>query len=122
MLKACERKALEDFRDMKISLEELRPLIRQRMSFEFEPRGFARRSIDKYLPVAEPGVLVSIGHLQDALNVWKLGKMSKGEIADWAAMLLMNDDFEIDETNEDVVAEWLNQVALDEVVPEVIKA
>jgi hypothetical protein len=117
-----ERKALEDYRDLNISLEELRPLVIRRVSITFEPEGFYQRGIMKHTDAAVPGVEVRSSHLQNAYAKWKEQKISEKSLRDWACMMTMNDDYELAEEESEVIAEWLNTVGFDGPIQTVIKA
>jgi hypothetical protein len=113
----AERKAMEDFRDFNISLEQLRPLIVRRAGFNFRPTGPYTRGINKHTDPAEPPIPISVQHLHRAYLNWRDQKISKVDLADWASMLLMNDDFESAEDETEIIAEWLNDVASSHVGP-----
>src|SRR5258708_7613242 len=117
-----ERRALEDFRDLKISVEELRPLVEERVETYFEPEGFHTRGIQKHTDAAVPQVEVRIGHLETAYRRWQEGKISEKDLGDWACMLSMNDDYELHEDESEILAEWLNIVCFNGVIKPVIKA
>jgi hypothetical protein len=117
-----ERRALEDFRDLKISVEELRPLVEKRVAMYFEPKGFHQRGIQKHTDVAVPRVEVRVGHLETAYRRWQKRKISEKDLGDWAAMLTMNDDYELHEDESEILAEWLNRVCFNGVIKPVIKA
>jgi hypothetical protein len=117
-----ERKALEDYRDMKISVEELRPLVTNRVEMYFEPDGFYQRGIQKHTDAAVPAVEVRIGHLEAAYRNWQEGKISDKDLGDWATMLTMNDDYKLHEDESEILAEWLNRVSCNGVIKSVIKA
>ncbi|MCU1311212.1 MAG: hypothetical protein JWO20_2337 [Candidatus Angelobacter sp.] len=121
-IKRNERRALEDYRDLKISLEELRPLIEKRVGIYFQPEGFHNRGIQKYTDPAVPQVKVRVGHLETAYRRWQERKISEKHLGDWAAMLTMNDDYVLHEDESEILAEWLNRVCFNGVIKPVIKA
>ena len=108
-----QRTALENFRDLKISLEDLRASQVGRLDFNFAPTGFYTRGIQKYAAPAEPGVLVTRKTLIQAYARWVAGAVSNADLADWASMLTMNDDFSLDENEQELIAEWLNRIVVD---------
>ena len=114
-----ERQALERFRDLEISIEQLGKALRRRMAFSFAPSGPYIRQMQKHSAPAEPGVPVALHHLREARGRWKSGEMSREQLADWAAMLSMNDDYELLSSEEDMIAEWLSAVVAGEDVPSI---
>ena len=113
----AERQAMEEFRDLSISLEELRPLIRRRASFNFRPGGLYTRGIQKHADPAEPGIPVTVKHLDAAYLKLRKNELAADELSNWASMLLMNDDYDIADSPSDIIAEWLNCAVENEVGP-----
>ena len=112
-----ERRALESFRDLEISLEELGRLLRQRFSFDFTPSsGPYTRSLEKQTDPAEPGVPVRREHLVHAYERWKAAEVDSYHLAHWASMLVMNDDYQLDENEQELISEWLNTLSVDGVM------
>ena len=110
-----ERQVLEEYRDLRISLEELRTLVSARMDFNFRAQSMYTRGINKHVGPAIPGIPIEIRHLEAAYSKWKNGELPMLVPSDWASMLLMNDDYDIADDESDVVAEWLNHAAIGEV-------
>ncbi len=113
-LSADERHALERFRDVSISLEELRRVLTRRMQFNFEGDEIYTRGFWKTSAPAQPGVQVAMKHVRNAYHRWRGGSIKDRELRDWAAMLTMCDDYDLDEADpehESIVA-WLNVVAI----------
>ena len=108
-----ERRSLERFLDLEISLDEFRNLARRRLTFDFAPSGPYTRSLQKHTDPAEPGVPVRRVHLVCAYRKWRANEIDAAQLADWAAMLVMNDDYNLDENEQDLIAEWLNTVITD---------
>jgi len=54
--------------------------------------------------------------LVTAYSRWKEGAVTSAQLADWASMLTMNDDFVFDEAEQELVAEWLNQIVVNDKV------
>ena len=109
-LNKTERAALENFRDLNITLEELGREAKRRVSFNFVPTALHLREIQKHTAPAVPAVIVSRQHLVAAYLRWKSGAISTKGLSDWAAMIIMNDDFELLPDESELLAEWLNQV------------
>src|SRR5690242_7616204 len=111
-LNKAERKILEAFRDGETTLEQLRSTLSHRVSFEFAPSKMCTRAIEKHTDPATPGIPVERKHIVAAYRRWKSGQISDNDLSDWAAMLVMNDDFDISEVEQELIAEWLNNVAM----------
>jgi hypothetical protein len=59
----------------------------------------------------EPGVRITKWHIENALSKKREGKITDGQLIDWATMLLLNQAYEFDENEEEFIAEWLNGVS-----------
>jgi len=70
-----------------------------------------KRTASSHFRTPEPGVLINRDHISKALEQKRLGLISERELVYWATMLLLNDAYEIDPTDEDFVAEWLNDIS-----------
>jgi hypothetical protein len=63
--------------------------------------------------VPEPGALVTRKHISEALEKGRERVISQRELIDWATMLLLNDAFQLDPTDEDLIAESLHRISSD---------
>jgi len=70
-----------------------------------------KRTASRHFRTPEPGVLINRDHISKALEQKRLGLISERELVYWATMPLLNDAYEIDPTDEDFVAEWLNDIS-----------
>ena len=113
---------MEDFRDLRISLEELKPLIASRASLLLEPRGPYTKGIHKYTDPAKPGIKVSVSHVKVAYDTWKKGLMTEKQLKDWAAVMALNDDFCFNKEDKDIVIEWVNRAGMMDQITPIIRA
>lgn len=73
----------------------------------------SRTKIQRVFELPQPGVLISKRHIENALSRKRLGIVSERELVLWATMILLNEAYEIDSTDEDLIAEWLNDLSLE---------
>jgi hypothetical protein len=99
---------LRRFAIFEASMEEVQSTLRGVFRFDFE-RGV--RTAETLFRVPEPGVLITRGHVETALNLKRHGKISEPDLALWATMLLVNDAYELDPEDEDFIAEWLSDLS-----------
>ena len=107
-----ERLALEQFRDLEITLEEFRSRLARRVTFNFEGSAMYTRGINKMTAPADPAVPVTLEQVRQAHRTWTTGGVTERQLSDWASMLLMNDDYEFLEAEQELIAEWLNTVSI----------
>jgi hypothetical protein len=84
---------------------------------EFEPR----REIETGIPwrrtaagrfrMPEPGIVITRGHISNALEQKRVGMISERDLVYWATILLVNDAYVLEPGDEDLIAEWLNDIS-----------
>jgi hypothetical protein len=99
---------LAQFARLDISLEELCGRLGEMLTIEFTPR---ERRLTSHFLVTKPGIRVVKEHIQHALERRKDRSITTPQLADWAAMLVMNDAYDCDGLDESEVEE-LNELAL----------
>src|SRR5438874_1340517 len=104
-----ERKALEKFARLEISLEELKRRLGEMLAFNF---GKEERRLTSYFLLAQPGVRVEKKYIQAAMGKHARGEISTEQLADWATMLLLNDAYDWQGPEEEEIAAWLNDISL----------
>ena len=62
--------------------------------------------------VPEPGIVITREHIQNALERRRFGLIAERDLVIWATVLLMNDAYALDPGDEDLIAEWLNDISL----------
>ena len=109
-----ERKCLERFAVFEMSLDQLRSCLRDVMKFDFDAaNNQGKRWMETNFIAPEPGVLISKGHLENALMKKRNREISDEQLIEWATMILHNHAYELDEKDEDSLAEWLNNISFD---------
>jgi hypothetical protein len=84
------------------------------MEFEFDAAAHdGRRSMENNFIAPQPGVLITKWHIENALTKKRDGAISDGQLIEWATMLLMNHGYELDQKDNNLVAEWLNDISFD---------
>jgi hypothetical protein len=78
------------------------------MEFNFEAD---KRWLNTYFLVPEPGIPVTREHIACALSKKRKGLITEKDLVYWATMLLMNDAYELDQTDEDFISDWLNDIS-----------
>jgi hypothetical protein len=70
------------------------------------------RTASTQFRVPEPGIVITREHIQNALERRRFGLVSERDLVVWATVLLMNDAYALDPGDEDLIAEWLNDISL----------
>ena len=104
-----ERKALEKFARLEISLEELQRCLGEMLLFNF---GEEERRLTSYFLLPQPGIRVEKKYIQKAMDKHARGEISTEQLADWATMLLLNDAYDWQGREEDEIAAWLNDISM----------
>jgi hypothetical protein len=80
---------------------------------ELKPVGSAlqRRSASERFRLPEPGIVITREHVANALERRRFDLISEGDLAEWATILLINDAYVLDPAEEDLIAEWLNDIS-----------
>jgi hypothetical protein len=105
-----QRRVLEQYSWFEVGLDEVRQALRAVMEFNFEAD---KRWLNTHFLVPEPGIPVTRAHIACALSKKREGLITEKDLVYWASMLLMNDAYEIEAKNEDVIADWLNNISYD---------
>lgn len=110
--------ALRRFASFEIGEEELHRDLAGIFEIHFEPLRTAaegrsqRRTANGYFRVPEPGIVITRKHISNALEQKRLGRITERDLVHWATILLMNDAYVLDPGDEDLIAEWLNDISL----------
>jgi hypothetical protein len=70
-----------------------------------------RRSANNRFPIPEPGIVITREHISNALERKRFGIISERDLVYWATILLLNDAYVFDPGDEDLIAEWLNDIS-----------
>jgi hypothetical protein len=71
-----------------------------------------RRTASGNFRVPEPGIVISREHIAHALEQKRLGRITERDLVHWATILLLNDAYVLDPGDEDLIAEWLNDISV----------
>jgi hypothetical protein len=84
------------------------------MKFDFDADAHdGKRWLENNFIAPEPGVLITKWHIENALTKKRNREITDERLIEWATMLLMNHGYDFDEKDEDLIAEWLNDISLD---------
>jgi hypothetical protein len=104
-----ERKALEKFARLEISLEQLKEALGEMIEVSFAED---ERRLVWHFVLPEPRVRVRLNHIHDAMAKHAREEITTKELSEWAAMLLLNEAYEWEGPEEDEIADWLNEISL----------
>jgi hypothetical protein len=79
--------------------------------FEFDLQR-DRRAARTSFRMPEPGIAITRAHLANALDRKREGRITERDLVNWATLLLLNDAYVLDPGDEDLIAEWLNDISL----------
>ena len=100
-----------------VSLQEMLESMKGAFDFNFDPNqqnGSAitqRRSANNRFPIPEPGIVITRDHISNALERKRFGLVTERDLVQWATVLLLNDAYVFDPGDEDLIAEWLNDIS-----------
>ena len=100
---------LRRFALFEMSLDELRGAMIGVFEFELQRE---QRGARTHFRMPEPGIAITRGHISKALELKRQGKISERDLVEWATILLLNDAYVLDPGDEDLIAEWLNDISL----------
>jgi hypothetical protein len=110
--------ALRKFASLEIREAELRLRLAGVFDVQFEAVPAAaegrspRRAAGGNFRMPEPGIVISRQHIANALEQKRLGRITERDLVHWATILLLNDAYVLDPGDEDVIAEWLNDISI----------
>jgi len=110
--------ALRQFALLEIREEELQRLLAGVFEVHFESMPVAaagrhqRRTVVGRFRMPEPGIVITRDHISNALERRRFGLISERDLVHWATILLLNDAYVLDPGDEDLIADWLNDISL----------
>ncbi len=116
-LTAEQLDVLRRFAMFEASLQELRQALANVWEIEFEsglkPAGPGKlmRAASGHFRIPEPGVLITREHISNALERKRFELITERDLVIWATVLLLNDAYALDPGDEDLIAEWLNDIS-----------
>ena len=103
---------------LEISVDEMRRALAGVFEVNFAPKEEAggvvtqRRTAHNRFPIPEPGITITREHISNALERKRFGLITEQDLVQWATILLLNDAYVFDPGDEDLIAEWLNDISL----------
>lgn len=100
-----------------VGLDEMLQSMKGAFDISFDGREQAgasatqRRSANNRFPIPEPGIVITREHLSNALERKRFGLITERDLVYWATVLLLNDAYVFDPGDEDLIAEWLNDIS-----------
>src|SRR5215469_1633464 len=100
-----------------VGLEEMLRVMSGAFDISFDVREQAgagvtqRRSANNRFPIPEPGIVITRDHISNALERKRFGLITERDLVYWATILLLNDAYVFDPGDEDLIAEWLNDIS-----------
>jgi len=103
-----QRRSLEEFAELRISLEELRHRLHGVLEFDFKDH---ERRLKTHYGTPAPGVVIELEHIRRAMDKRARKEINTHDLADWATMLLLNDAYGWEGPDEERIAELLNEIS-----------
>ena len=113
-----QMEALWRFALFEIGEEELQHRLAGVFEVHFEPMKTAaagrhqQRTVRGSFRMPEPGIVITREHISNALERRRFGLINERDLVHWATILLLNDAYVLDPGDEDLIAEWLNDISL----------
>lgn len=104
-----QRKALEDYAALRVSLEQFLASLGDAIEINFSPH---ERKVLFHYDNRKPTVRIELRHIRDAMDKQARGEITTEQLSDWAAMLLADPSYDWEGPDEDEIAEWLNEMAV----------
>ena len=104
-----QRRALEEYAELKISLEELKKQLAGVLDFNFKNH---ERRLETHYGTPVPGIRIERKHIHEAMDKHDGGELSTEELAEWATMLILNDAYDWEGPEEEEIAAWLNDISM----------
>jgi hypothetical protein len=108
-LTAEQTDVLRRFAIFEIRIEDVRTALKGLFEFDFQP---ARRTASSDFRVPEPGIPITRAHIEAALERRRLALIAPQDLMHWATFILLNDAYEIDESDQEFIADCLNELSV----------
>jgi hypothetical protein len=108
---------LRRFALFEVSRDEMLRALAGAFDVNFDPKEESdkgitqRRSANNRFPIPEPGIVITREHISNALEHKRFEMISERDLVYWATILLLNDAYVFDPGDEDMIAEWLNDIS-----------
>jgi hypothetical protein len=91
------------------SIAEVRDALAGVIDFDLK---HARRTASALFRVPEPGIVITREHISNALERKRFDLITERDLVEWATILLSNDAYILDPGDEDLIADWLNDISV----------
>jgi hypothetical protein len=114
----AQLEVMRRFAMFEIGLEEMRRSLSGIFEINFDAKEEAtgdithRRTAHNHFPIPEPGIVITREHIANALERKRFGLVSERDLVHWATILLLNDAYVFDPGDEDLIADWLNDISV----------
>jgi hypothetical protein len=116
-LTAGQLEALRQFALFEVTLDELHGALAGVFEIDFASASMPavksallRTAITKFR-VPEPGIIITREHIANALERKRFDLIKERDLVIWATVLLLNDAYALDPGDEDLIADWLNDIS-----------
>ncbi len=103
-----ERRALQQFAHLEITLGDLRQSLRNVLEFDFTE---SERKLSSHFLVPQPGIRIDQSDIRRAMEKHRREEISTDQLADWATMLLLNEAYDWEGPDEEDIATWLHDIS-----------
>lgn len=100
---------LRRFASFEAGVEDVRNSLAGVFEFDLEAE---HKTATTSFRVPEPGIVITRDHIARALEQKRLGLISERDLVHWATILLLNDAYVLDPGDEDLIADWLNDISV----------
>jgi hypothetical protein len=118
-----QMEVLRRFALFEISVDEMQRSLAGVFEFNLEPKAAdfdlkaaadssLYRTAKTHFRVPEPGIVITREHIANALERKRFELITERDLVIWATVLLMNDAYALDPADEDLIADWLNDISL----------
>jgi hypothetical protein len=107
-LKPFQLDVLRRYAMFQATADEMRTVLGAGFDADLAQMGRASR-IRFRLP--EPGIVLTRDHISNALDLKRFDLVTERHLVDWANFLLSNDAYVLDPGDEDLIADWLNDIS-----------
>jgi hypothetical protein len=103
-----QRRALEDYAALRITLEHLRECLGSAIEINFSSD---ERKVLFHYDNRKPLVHIELQQIREAMDKHARGEITTENLSDWASMLLANPSYDWEGPDEEEIAEWLNDIS-----------
>jgi len=103
---------------LEIGVDEMHRSLEGVFEVYFEPKEEVdgkvtqRRTAHNRFPIPEPGIVITREHIVNALERKRFELITERDLVVWATVLLLNDAYVWDPGDEDLIADWLNDISV----------